>query len=351
MSFQEALRRAREFITAQGGELAPQMISEEELNPHATDDLTHRAYPIEPIGHCYNVNYTFPEDSNCSEFTFFEDGKQRTVPIGYINVRGSSHQIILPVHFYVVASVILKREGKELKVWDEPLIEKGVFVEKSMVPDQRILRDFESLGLSIVDTEAEGADYYDLRRRALQEAKKRRLDVEDRIIRKWRMSPEATEKFLVVDGTLMNFRNEQNVEQCIGVSKSFGSRYFEVSQHNRIMEMAEFQRSWTFRFHSEDETDDLRLGARERISWYLRLRSRPHSDPEFGLVRVELSRKHAERAVELADRFSRSLLSERLPTAYPSPRWDKHLYPIQSCENYLASVMPSMATISASMKG
>lgn len=79
MSFHDALRKAKEFITAQGGELAPLMITEEELNPHAQDDLTNRAYAIEPITCCYRVSYRFPEDSNCSEFSFFEDGKQRTV--------------------------------------------------------------------------------------------------------------------------------------------------------------------------------------------------------------------------------------------------------------------------------
>lgn len=75
MSFQDALRQAKEFVTAQGGELAPLMISEEELNPHATKDATNKAHPIEPITCCYKVNYSFPEDSDCSEFSFFEDGK------------------------------------------------------------------------------------------------------------------------------------------------------------------------------------------------------------------------------------------------------------------------------------
>jgi hypothetical protein len=208
------------------------------------------------------------------------------------------------------------------------------------------------MGLMVIDTKAEGGDYYDLRRRALREVTKLRRLAEDKLIGKWRQSEEAQNHFLVVDGTLMNLRNEENVERCIGVSKSFGSRYFEVSDHNRIMQMNEFERSWTFRFHSpEDETDDLRRGVRERISWYLRLRSRLNADPEFGLIRVEISQRHVNKASEYAEMFSRSLLSERLPTSYPAPRWDKHLYPIRGCENYLSSVMPSISTIAASMKG
>jgi len=259
---------------------------------------------------------------------------------------------MIPVHFFVASAVILKKEGRELKLWDQPEIQQGVIVERSLVPQQSILEEFESSGLKVVGTQAQGADYYELKRLALQKAKDLRLSAENRLIGRWRNSPDAEDNFLLVDGTLMNFRDEENVERCIGVSKSFGSRYFDTSEHNRIMQMNEFERSWTFRFHSpEDEEDDLRQGARERVSWYLRLRRRPNTDPEFGLIRVEISQRHTDKASELAERFSRSLLSERLPTSYPAPRWDKHLYPIRACENYLSSVVPSMSTINASMKG
>ncbi|MEW6125887.1 MAG: hypothetical protein AB1757_02390 [Acidobacteriota bacterium] len=352
MSSQDALQRARQFISAQNGVIAPLNISEEELNPTGQDDLSFQAYPLESMESCYRVNFNYPEDSTCSEFSFFEDGKQRTVQIGFIPTIIGNNQVLLPVHFFVVASVILRRENHELKVWNRPEIEQGIFVERSLVPDQQRLQEFERMGLNVVGIPAQGGDYYDLKRRALQEAKKRRLEIEDRLIAVWRLSDEAQNSFLVVDGTLMNFRNEENVEKCVGVSKSFGSRYFEVSDHNRIMRMTEFERSWTFRFHSpENEADDLRQGRRERISWYLRLRDKQNADPEFGLVRVEISQRHAERASEYAERFSRSLLSDRLPTSYPAPRWDKHLYPVCACENYLASIMPSISTINAAMKG
>jgi hypothetical protein len=69
------------------------------------------------------------------------------------------------------------------------------------------------------------------------------------------------------------------------------------------------------------------------------------------MVRVEIAKKFANDAASHAERISRSLLSERLPTSYPAPRWDKHLYPIRACENYLSSVMPSISTITATMQG
>lgn len=353
MDVRNALQRAREFISAQGGEVAPLSLSEEELNPELQDDLTLQVVQLESMDSTYQVSYSYPDDSDCSEFRFFEDGKQRTVQIGHIPSQIGNNRILIPVHFYVVGAVILERVDKKLELWHEPEICQGIFVERSFVPDQSVLNEFERMGLVVTDTAApQGADYYDLRRRALQEAKKLRLNLEDTLIARLRQSSVKNEGFLIVDGTLMNFRNEDNVERCVGISKSFGSRYFNLSDHNRIMQMAEFERSWAFRFHSpDDEADDARMGARERISWYLRLRSRSNTDPEFGLIRVEISRRHAEQVTKYADRLSRSILSERLPTSYPAPRWDKHLYPIRACENYLSSVMPSISTITASMKG
>jgi hypothetical protein len=352
MKGQTALRKAKEFITAQGGQVAPLSISEEELNPDAQDDLTLQAAPLESMNTVYDVPYDTRADSDCSEFRFFEDGRQRTIQIGYIRASYGDNLVLVPVHFFIVGSVILEREDRRLKLWKGPLIEQGIFVAKSLVPDQSILAQFESSGLSVIDTESQDGtpgDYYDMRRRALRRAKERRLSIEQDLISQWRTDSTADKSFLVVDGTLMNMRDERNVERCVGVSKSFGSRYFEISKHNQIMQMNECQRSWTFRFHGED--DDLRQGVRERVSWYLRLRERRRADPEFGLIRVEISKTYIDRATELAEQFSRSLLSERLPTKYPAPRWDKHLYPIGDCETYLSSVMPSISTITATMQG
>lgn len=349
MRTNNTLKTARNFIRTQGGKVAPLSVSEEELNPENQDDLSLQAYALEPTSQCYRVNYNYPTDSGVSDFAFFEDGRQRTVHIGYVKANYGPNEVLLPVHYFVVAAVILQRTDGKLKLWSEAKVRQGIIVQKSLVPNQQLLAEFEGMGLLIEDAGGTGGDYYQLRNRALQHSKDLRLSVENELIRSWRESDAGPEQFLIVDGTLMNFRDEENVQKCIGVSKSFGSRYFSITENHRIMQMKEFERSWTFRFHQPEE--DLRKGARERISWYLRLRNRPNSDPEFGMVRVEISRHHTEKATEYAERFSRSLLSERLPTSYPYPRWDKHLYPIRECENYLSSIMPSITTITESMKG
>lgn len=344
-----ALQTARDFITAQGGRVAPLALSEEELNPSPQDDLSGQVYPLESMDSAFRVPYVFPDESAASEFRFFEDGRQRTVQIGFIPYHSGNIEVLLPVHYFAVGAAILERTDRELGAWRLPSIREGIIVERSLVPNADLIRGFEDAGLTVVDAEAgSGADYYHLRRRALEVAKNLRLAVENALITAWRTDAGGGGAFLVVDGTLMNFRNEDNVERCVGVSKSFSSRYFSSSDFNRVLQLPEFHRSWTFRFHEEEE--DLRLGARERVSWYLRLRERKNSDPEFGLIRVEISRRHLDHAAPLASRFSKSLLSERFPTSYPQPRWDKLLYPIHACENYLSSLMPSTETIRASMR-
>lgn len=347
-----SLRLARNFISKQRGELAPLPISEEELNPELQDDLSFYATPLEAMTSCYPVNYVYPQDSSFSCFDFFEDGRQRTVQIGSIPANYGKNIVIIPVHYFIVAAVILQRDNRRLKLWGQPEIQEGILVEKSLVPDQPTLRSFEEDGLKVIDTSALGGDYYALRRRALQESKKRRLAAEDKLIARWRNSSDGDGRFLIVDGTLMNLRDERNVEKCVGVSKSFGTRYFELPQHNMIMQMKQFERSWAFRFHSPDDpNDDLRQGARERISWYLRLRKDKNTEPEYGLIRVEIAKKYIDQIPLMVEEFSHSLISERFPTSYPYPRWDKHLYPIRECENYLASIMPSIETINSTMKG
>ena len=347
------LRFTKELITRQGGEVAPLALSEEELNPHEQEDLTVRARPLENMDAVYPIAYTYPDDASSTEFRFFEDGRQRTIQVGHIPVQHGEHLVLLPVHYFAISAVILeRRKDRTLQLWDGPIIDEGVFVAKSLLIDQKVLAEYEQRGLKVVSTARPGKnDYYALRSTALQEAKNRRLAAENELIRRWRTSADAKDAFLVVDGTLMNFRDEDNVDRCVGVSKSFGARYFESTDHARIMRLPEFHRSWTFRFHGEEEGDAPKKGVRERVSWYLRLRDGTRRDPEFGLIRVEISKAYIKDSTLFANRFSKSLISERLPTSYPAPRWDKHLFPIRECENYLSSVMPTGSTITASMKG
>jgi hypothetical protein len=98
------------------------------------------------------------------------------------------------------------------------------------------------------------------------------------------------------------------------------------------------------------------LGVRERTSvmrltpswgppvasWYLRLRQRSGTGPLWGLVRVEVALTPDLEAdgglTRRADEVSRWILAERAPLALPDDRWDRMVYGIRDCEEYLRAV-------------
>ena len=47
------------------------------------------------------------------------------------------------------------------------------------------------------------------------------------------------------------------------------------------------------------------------------------------------------------DEISRWLLAERAPLSLPDSRWDKMIYPIRDCEQYMKSLAPSHTSLDA----
>ena len=333
------------------GQVAPSQFSEEELVPsYDTDKVDNRTFEIEPLGSVYKTEVDV--SSGSSEFSFFEDGRQRTIQIGFIPVKHGGATKIIPVHYYSIGAVILKRINKKLSIWNSPILESGIVIHNIAIPDKSKIDQLRQLGVNVLDTSnyennSNGQyDYYILKKWALEAVKKKKQKLEQELIEKWRTN-EASNFFLIIDGSLINLRGEENLKRCIGLSKS---PRMKMNNYDKIMQLKEFERSWTFSFHSNEEDDDVRMGVRERISWYLRLRTKSNGDPEFGLVRSEIHASYKKEAKNLADRFSKALILERLPTDYPENNWDRVLYPIAVCENYLSSIMPSIKTIKASVK-
>lgn len=238
------------------------------------------------------------------------------------------------------------RDGREMRVWKAPLIKKALIIPKQYITKPEAF-DVLPKDIEIVDINAESPDYYKIKRQAVTESKKLRLQCEEELIAAWLKEERKEDDLLVIDGTIMNFRNEDAIEHCVGLSKSFQNIYCSLEEYQKVLQLQEFQRSWAFRFKEEDE--DVRMGARDRISWYLRLRNTDGHGPEFGMLRIEVSLRHKDKIQQLADEVSRSVISERYPASFPDARWHNLIYPIKRCEDYLRSVMPSPTSIRASL--
>jgi hypothetical protein len=117
----------------------------------------------------------------------------------------------------------------------------------------------------------------------------------------------------------------------VGVVESHRTLYAEAQPLRTVLRLAAGERSSVFRVTSPKRTPV--------ASWYLRLRSTDGRDPLWGLVRVEVADGLSGRDLERrADDVSRWVLAEALPLATPDARWDKMVYGIRDCEEFLRAI-------------
>ncbi len=116
----------------------------------------------------------------------------------------------------------------------------------------------------------------------------------------------------------------------MGVVKGHRTRFFDGDDARVVLGLRHGERSSVFRPATRRFTPV--------ASWYLRLRPPEGRDPLWGLVRVEASPEPAEPV--RWDAISRWLLAETAPTALPDARWDRMLYPIRDCEEFLRARAP-----------
>jgi hypothetical protein len=124
------------------------------------------------------------------------------------------------------------------------------------------------------------------------------------------------------------------VSSCtVGVVKSHRTLYAEGAALAVVLGLAHRERSSVFRITSPKRTTV--------ASWYLRLRDPAGHDPMWGLVRVEIAHPEPQDMHDItarADEVSRWILAESTPLALPDARWDKMVYGIRDCEEYLRAV-------------
>jgi hypothetical protein len=268
----------KDFLVENGGVIAPGAVLEEEAYIPEEIEYSGSATNVEPVGTKYL------EASDLSELRFFEDGIQRTLYVGHLIVRGFH----IPVHYCTVAAVILERNNRRFGLAADLFRKREVLLlSRANVPSQESLKPLEEAGIEIVDTEDPGRNFNKLCRDAQYAAKQIRLDLEREVLALWSERVDDG-SFCVVDGTVMNLRVEEALPRCLGVSKQVIERYFELQNHSRIHNLKFGERSWVFRFKTEEE--DQRMGGRDRLSWYLRFATPKDDIPSLGCCDVRSAR-------------------------------------------------------------
>lgn len=265
-------------------------------------------------------------------FAAFLDGIQRSRVLAYHDG--------LPVVFGVVAAAIRVRVNRRLRSWvGAPLVERRVYLPQAYLPPE-LAAHFRADGLEVVDSTAVVPDQavpirhpLALLDRAVHLVQEDRERAEQQLAERWCALEGAP---IFIDGGLNKSELVARSPCAVGVVKSHRTLYVEGPALDRVFRLRRGERSSVFRIPSSRRTPV--------ASWYLRLRDPAGHDPLFGLVRVEAAdAEHAgeprEALTARADRLSRWILAECAPLALPDGRWDRMMYGIRDCEEYLRAVV------------
>jgi hypothetical protein len=272
-----------------------------------------------------------PEGDPETGFTAFLDGTQQSRVIGYHDG--------LPIVFGTVAAVVRVRVNRRLHTWTlGPQVQRRVYLPAAYVP-AALPSLYEARGFEVVDVTAPDPDGtipsrhpFALLERAVHQVQEHRERAEQWLAERWcklKGSP------LFIDGGVNKSEIVARATCAVGVVKSHRTLYVEGEALERVFRLRRGERSSVFRITSSRRTPV--------ASWYLRLREPAGRDPLWGLVRVEAADpdhtgEPLEALTRRADQISRWVLAEVAPLALPDGRWDKMVYGIRDCEEFLRAV-------------
>ncbi len=268
-------------------------------------------------------------DPEPGRFTCFMDGMERQRVVLYFSA--------VPVVYGYTSAVIRTRgHDKQMRTHTPPAVHEALFYPSRLV-------DLQFDGIDSIDTDDGDKPVEEHPMILLDAARKKVSSVRDRlearVTSEWLAGHDGSDEWLLVDGSLAGDYDRYSQPNIVGVVKSHQTQYFPMEEQRKILGLRVGERSGVF----------IPRGRRraEVYSWYLRLRPNDGQDVHFGLVRIEAAK--CERTLAMADEISRWLLAERSPLSLPDSRWDRMIYPIRDCEQYLRSLAPSRTMLDAAL--
>ena len=239
----------------------------------------------------------------------------------------------VPIVHAAVAAVVRERRDRRMSTWRAPLIERRLYAPLAVLSPEagRALADG---GVELVDTSAnreiDSIHPFALQDAALQAVQRSRSALERALAEAW---TAAREDVLFVDGGISESPDVARSPAVVGVVKTHQQLYVDGDGLTTILRLRAGQRSSVTRVSPRSRTPV--------ASWYLRLRDPQGHDPLWGLVRVEIAEPRGAASKTLSERantVSRWVLAEALPLALPDGRWDKMVYGIRDCEEFLRAI-------------
>ena len=261
-------------------------------------------------------------------FAAFLDGTQQSHVLHYV-ARG------VPIIRGTVGAVVRVRSDRRMSTWKHRVATR-LYVPRRLVPDAWN-EAVGALGVGVVDTsEPVSAETpliehpFALRDAAIHYVQADRETGEHRLGEQW---CAAEGRPLFIDGGISGNERLATNDCVVGVVKNHRTLYVEGEGLDVVFGLRAGERTSVFEVTSPKRTTV--------ASWYLRLRDPIGRDPMWGLVRVEIHYSHADTdsLVRRAGEASRRILAEISPVALPDARWDRMVYGIRDCEEFLRSVM------------
>lgn len=259
-------------------------------------------------------------------FRAFLDGTQRSEVVSYLGAA--------PLIMGSAAAVVRERRNRRMHTWGQPMRAARLYAPRGLLARESWEVLGTLYGALLVDTTdrvAElGSHPFALRDAAVHRVQSLREELEQRLAERWCAHERQP---LFIDGGISGSEAVAVSGCTVGVVKSHRTLYAEGEALAAILALGHRERSSVFRITSPRRTTV--------ASWYLRLRDPAGRDPMWGLVRVEVAHpepQQMDRLGDRADEVSRWILAEASPLALPDARWDKMVYGIRDCEEFLRAI-------------
>ena len=257
--------------------------------------------------------------------TAFLDGVQKSRPVCFVSG--------IPLVLGTVAAVVRVRRQRRLVTWRQR-VQRRLYLPLALLPES--LRSAAAGPVPLVDTSDDaGASPAEhpiaLAERAVHcvQADRERLEIE--LAEQW---CAVEREPLLIDGGISGSDRVAAAPCSIGLVKSHRTLYAEGAALAATLALRRGERTSVFRITSR------RAAV---ASWYLRIREVTGHDPMWGLLRIEVAeearlRTDSDALADRADTVSRWILAEHAPLSLPDSRWDKMVYGVRDCEEFLRAI-------------
>lgn len=248
----------------------------------------------------------------------------------------------VPIVFGRVAAVVRQRVLRRMVTWKRPVCRSRFYIPRDLVAPTLWMRIVDQ-GFDVVDTTdasgsqgarawaSENPHPFAVAQRALDAVKRERELVERQLAEDW---CATRSEMLYLDGSIATSERVAAAPNAVGVIKSHRTLYVSGAAMRVVQSLRVNHRSSVIRVEAYHRTPV--------ASWYLRVRDAAGQDPMWGLLRVETAMPDIgaspQSIADQANRISRWILAELMPLSLPDSRWDKMVYGIRDCEEFLRAL-------------